>query len=336
MNKYQSNYIAADPVIEQPRADLIRHGDVIKLIDRTIDVYGQQQRAALQAVQGATVEGRGFLSDAAQVAQRRRTSALYLATYTGVSALTMGGLAFLAHVAAGVDGSLAIGGWMTATGGLTLLLAHLSHLKEFSHSPEGIARLLIDAQENVQLYGLESARVQIELEHEAERARQERAAREAERARQTAIDAEKRRQERIDESARQKREYWAAQAPQATEAAQTHAQRVTHVSAPIVESSPPEQAQEGDSWRSVLAGWMTELYTKEGAISETGTVKIRAPWSARAPWSDTDKAEMKRVALARRPALFETSGNGNLRLRIEVFATIEQAIAILTPRLTDD
>lgn len=332
MNKYQSNYIAADPVIEQPRADLIRHGDVIKLVDRTIDVYGQQQRAALQAVQGATVEGRGFLSDAAQVAQRRRTSALYLATYTGVSALTMGGLAFLAHVAAGVDGSLAIGGWMAATGGLTLLLSHLSHLKEFAHSPEGIARLLIDAQENVQLYGLETARVQIELEHEAERARQERATREAERARQMAIDAEKRRQERIDESARQKREYWAAQAPQE---AQTHVQGVTHVSAPIVESDPLEQAQEGDSWRSVLAGWITELYTKEGAISETGTVKIRAPWSARAPWSETDKAEMKRVALARRPALFETSGNGNLRLRIELFSTVEQAVAILTPRLTE-
>ena len=74
------NFVAADPTpvtVEPARADLVRRADVMQTVGRVIDAYEVQQRSLLDQVQGETTRG-GFLSDATQVAERRRTSRMYL------------------------------------------------------------------------------------------------------------------------------------------------------------------------------------------------------------------------------------------------------------------
>lgn len=98
-----ASFIAADTQptnapIEQ--ASLIRRADVMQAVGGVITAYQTQQRTLLDQVQGETVGGGGgFLSNAEQVMQRRKTSGMYLRQYMFVSALTMGGLAYLAFMA---------------------------------------------------------------------------------------------------------------------------------------------------------------------------------------------------------------------------------------------
>ena len=72
MNRYdtRANFIVADP----PRADLIRRSDVVSAVNGIVDLYSQQQKVALSTLQDETLQGRGFLSDGSQIAERRRTS----------------------------------------------------------------------------------------------------------------------------------------------------------------------------------------------------------------------------------------------------------------------
>ena len=105
-----NHFVAA----EQPPAtiDRIRRQDVMTTVGNIVDIYTEQQRAALASVQ-QDIGARGYLSDASAVAERRRTSRMYLVLYGTVAGITMGGLALVAWIA-GVSGTVAIAGWMFA------------------------------------------------------------------------------------------------------------------------------------------------------------------------------------------------------------------------------
>jgi len=70
-------FVAAD---QRPtpvdQTSLIRRNDVMQAVGGVIEAYKVQQSALLDSVTGETVQGRGFLSDAGQVAERRKTSRL--------------------------------------------------------------------------------------------------------------------------------------------------------------------------------------------------------------------------------------------------------------------
>ena len=102
------NYVDAEPGVAMPRADIIRRGDVVDQVGRLIDVYQEQQRAALATVQADATRG-GYLSDAGQVAERRRTSRMYLVTYGVISGMTMAGLVILAALAGALDTAAGFG-----------------------------------------------------------------------------------------------------------------------------------------------------------------------------------------------------------------------------------
>lgn len=344
-NRYDTNFVAPDAVtIEPTRTDLVRRQDVVQVVDRMIDGYMTQQRALLDQVQGEATHT-GFLSDANQVMERRKTSALYLLTYGLVSALTMGGLSWIAYLA-GIDGALAVGGWLAATGGLTLLLAHLSHRREFEFSPEGIAQRMIEAHWDIASYEAETRRKAIAWEHQADRQRQAAADRQAEYARQQAelriaeLDARRRNADaqraQGAHHADRFRVVMHTAPPQTAQEGQHGASTPTLVANDLeIDSGAPSPSTADTGWQTDLLAWLAGLY-EPGATTDAGIIKGRVPWAQRSSWTPADKAAAQRVCCTMRPALVVAAEGGRWRLRNEMFTDAGQALQVLTTRLTQD
>jgi hypothetical protein len=335
-NRYDQavNFVAAEPsiTIEPPRADLIRRQDVVQTVDRMIDGYLTQQRGLLDQVQGETTHS-GFLSGADQVRERRKTSGMYLTAYGMVSGLTMGGLAYLGTLA-GVEGAAALAVWMFGTGALTMLLTWVRHGDEFRHSPEGIARHLLDWHGSIAEYESETRRLSLQWEHDAEERRQAAQERAAEHGRQLA-------QLRVDELAERRRTIEAQRAQMYAESPQTlqggvgRTEAALQVSAFENDDATLTGGAVGDGWQAALVTWVASLYDA-GAITEGGIIKGRVPWAQRSSWLEADKREAQRVCCTLRPALIEQADGGRWRLRKEMFTDVDQALQVLTPRLIGD
>jgi hypothetical protein len=314
----ERNWVAA----EQPpaRIDTIRRSDVMTAIGSVVDLYTEQQREALRQVT-ADVGGRGYCSDAAAVAERRRTSRLYLILYGLVSSVTMGGLALVAWLA-GIDGALAVAGWMFATGATTLLLAWVRHGDEFAHSPEGIARHLADWHGSITQYQAETQRQIAMLDFAAEQQRI--VAADAER--RQAMELARLRSAEIAERNRmaeqQRRQYWEAWQPEAPAAV-----------VPVVPDVPAmnEQPTVGDAFAESFVAWVVGLY--DGGISDSGLIVSRVPWAARSAWAEPDKQRAKRLACNGRPALVEAVDGGRYRLRVELFPAASVAAEWVAQRV---
>ena len=328
------NFVTAMPdavTIEPARTDLVRRQDVVNVVDRMIDGYMTQQSALLDSVTGETVQGRGFLSDAGQVAERRKTSRLYLFYYTVIVGMVAGGLVMLAHGAGYLDAGGSFATWLALTGGLALLLGWKRHGDELVLTPESIALRVVDAHETVALYESETRRLAIEWEHGAEARRQAAQERAAEYARQQA-------QLRIDElDARRK----------AIEAQRSQADpyegrfRIVMgteqtATSEVIEdiSNHTMTTTNGDTsghWRDSLLVWLATLY-QPGVVTEAGVIRSMVPWSARSSWTEHDKASARRVMCEMRPALIVHDGN-RWRLRTEVISDVEQALQVVRQRL---
>lgn len=309
-----THYVEPDRPI-QPRAEIIRRQDVLDQVGGLLSIYQEQQRQALQVAQADATRG-GFLSDANTVAERRKLSRMYLLTYSGVSALTMGGVAYLAHLA-GTNGSLSLAGWMVGTGALTLVLVWTRHGDEFKHSPEGIARHLADWHGSIADYEARTRRKALQWEFAAEQSRQQAALAAADAGRQDA-------QLRIAELEARRR---LADTP-----------RMTHDASLVTfeEVAPrPSPVAPASTWQQDLATWLAGLYTDADAITEAGVIKGRTPWAQRSPWLDADKQAAKRVCCDLRPAIIESADGGRWRLRTEMFPNADIAVRLLSQRLAD-
>ena len=309
-----THYVEPDRPIA-PRAEIIRRQDIVDQVGGLLTIYQEQQRQALQIAQNDATRG-GFLSDANTVAERRKLSRMYLLTYSGVSALTMGGVAYLAALA-GTDGSLSLAGWMVGTGALTLVLVWTRHGDEFKHSPEGIARHLADWHGSIADYEARTRRKALQWEFEAEERRQQAALAAADAGRQDAqlriaeLDARRRLADR---------------------------QIAAHDASPVTldEAAPrPSPLAPAATWQQDLAVWLAGLYTDADAITEAGIIKGRTPWAQRSPWLDADKTAARRVCCDLRPAIIESADGGRWRLRTEMFPTADIAVRLLSQRLAD-
>ena len=344
------NFVAAvapDQVtIEPPRADLVRRQDVVQVVDRLVDGYMTQQGALLDQVRQEST-GNGYLSGADQVRERRRTSGMYLTAYGMVSGLTMGGLAYLGTLA-GMEGAAALAGWMFGTGALTMALAWVRHGDEFKHSPEGIARHLLDWHGSIAEYESETRRLSIQWEHDAEQRRQgaqERASADGRALAQLRVDelAERRRnieaqRTQADPYADRFRGQWGTEASQSAQEAPRRAENGLQVQSVDDDAETPTAGAppdgDGAGWRAALITWVAGLYSTPGAVTEGGVIRQRAPWAARSSWTEADKREAQRVCVSMRPALIEQVEGGRWRLRREMFADADQALYILSPRLS--
>ena len=89
----------------------------------------------------------------------------------------------------------------------------------------------------------------------------------------------------------------------------------------------------GATWQAMLVHWIASLY-EPGAVGEGGMIKGRVPWAARSSWLESDKAEARRVCCELRPRLIEPAAGGRWRLRVEMFATADEALQVLSQRLS--
>ncbi|HRA66396.1 MAG TPA: hypothetical protein PL187_10270 [Caldilinea sp.] len=336
-NRYDTglNYVVADqPPAPIDQTSLIRRNDVMQAVGGVIEAYRVQQSALLDSVTGETVQGRGFLSDAGQVAERRKTSRLYLLYYTFITGLVAAGLVLLAHGAGYLDAGGSFATWLALTGGLALLLGWKRHGDELVLTPESIALRVVDAHENVALYESETRRLAIEWEHSAEARRQAAQEKAAEYARQQA-------QLRIDElDARRKAiEAQRAQADpyegrfRVVMGTEPEPSKGTELAPHVVSEgdSTPLDTRIGGHWRDSLLVWIATLY-QPGIVTEAGVIRSMVPWSARSSWTEQDKAEARRIMCEMRPALIVHDGN-RWRLRTEVVSDVEQALQLVRQRL---
>lgn len=312
--QYRTNFVDAEPGVAMPRADIIRRGDVVDQVGRLIDVYQEQQRAALATVQADATRG-GYLSTADQVAERRKTSRLYLLTYAGVSALTMAGLVILAALAGALNTPASIAVWLTGTGIVTLVLAWVRHGNEFEHSPEGIARHVVNAHWDLSSYEAETRRLSLQWEYRAELRRQQAAA-------QAAADARAQAADRVREIEARR----AMQSERMMQQAETDNNYMAIAEPDAVAVT---------SWHDDLLTWVGELFATDG-MTATGVIKGRVPWSQRSEWSPADKEAARRVCCSLRPALIVQAEGGRWRWKLELADSAETALRILTPRLQAD
>ena len=332
-NRYDTglNYVVADqPPAPIDQTSLIRRNDVMQAVGGVIEAYRVQQSALLDSVTGETVQGRGFLSDAGQVAERRKTSRLYLLYYTFITGLVAAGMVLLAHGAGYLDAGGSFATWLALTGGLALLLGWKRHGDELVLTPESIALRVVDAHETVALYESETRRLAIEWEHSAEARRQAAQEKAAEYARQQA-------QLRIDElDARRKAiEAQRSQADpyegrfRVVMGTEPEPSKVTELATNHTMTTPNDDM--GGHWRDSLLVWIATLY-QPGIVTEAGVIRSMVPWSARSSWTEQDKAAARRVMCEMRPALIVHDGN-RWRLRTEVVSDVEQALQLVRQRL---
>ncbi len=333
----QRNFVAPDLVtVEPPRADLVRRGDVVDQVGRLIDVYQEQQRAALGAVQADVTRG-GYLSTAEAVAERRKVSKLYLGHYWRTSALTVGGLVLLAWSTGAVGSVPAVAAWLAGSGIIALVLAWVRHGDEFAHSPEGIARHLADWHGSIAQYESETRRLSLQWEFEAEERRQHAAELAAADARaQAALRIEELEQRRRTiEAQTERRRAWddaPERAPVAL-AGRGGAWGGAHDEIDLANALGGSTAvSAGASWQAALTAWVGGLYV-DGATVGAGVIRDRVPWAARSDWAAADKAQAKRVCCELKPALIVPSDGGRWRLRIEMFETADLALKVLAGRL---
>ena len=311
-----THYVPNEPA-PAPRAEIIRRQDVIDQVGSLLAIYQDQQRQAIQVAQENVRSG--FFDDASTVAERRKLSRMYLLTYSGVSALTIGGVAYLAALA-GADGGLSLAGWMVGTGALTLVLVWTRHGDEFKHSPTGLARHLADWHGSIADYEARTRRKALHWEFEAEQRRQQAAAVAAEAGRREAelriaeLDARRRLVSVQNDVLHARAEEPAL--PQHVPAADT----------------PPAALS---TWQQDLAVWVASLYDGE-AVTEAGIIKGRTPWSQRSSWLEADKQAARRACCDRKPALIVPADGGRWRLRTDMFPHADIAVRLLSQRLHDE
>ena len=334
----QRNFVsplpAAAPAVIAPRAEIIRREDVLEQQRALLATYSAQQAQLLHDVQ-QDVRGGGYVSSGELARERRATSAMYLALYGLCAGGAMGGLTLLGVAAIGMPATIAIASWLAGTALATIAMAWRRHGQELEHSPEGIARHLLDWHGEIAMLEAETRRDLLQREHDLALLDRQQAAQAAAAQRQLAIDlaaaqTAARRPQAVQMSAVSDPQ----QTPRATPVAlepphATHPHRHT-VDATALHTDPPTTSGEHASGHTALMEWAATLH--DGGLTADGIVLGRVPWSARSPWPAADKEHAARVCTRSRPVLFEQVAGGRWRVRQQVAGNSAQLLALLAQR----
>ena len=320
-----NTYVPNDPP-PAPRTDIVRRQDIIDQFGRIVDVYQDQQRNILGTVQTGTANQ--LFSSAGQVAERRRTSRMYLIFYGAVSGSAMAGLVIFAWRNGWSDGPGSFAFWLLGTALVTGVLAWRRHGQELELVPEAILRHIVDWYGWIAEYEAHSRRKAMRWEFEAEQRRAEAAEADNAHARQMA-------QLRIAEMESRQR----MQADRTTlDTPVAPAAQMAASAPPAVLPAPPNENSTDDSaptWQAVLLAFFAALYDRDSAgwinITDKGIITTQVPWSARAPLPAADKQRMLEIVRSR-PAVVEQGDGGRWRLRVELFSTAAGTVDLLSER----
>lgn len=325
------NFVTPGPPPVQtapPRADILRREDVLEVQRSLLATYGQQQAALLADVQQDVSSG-GYVSSAPLAAERRRTSAMYLLLYGGCAAGAMAGLTLLGTLAVGWQPLVAIATWLAGTALGTIAMAWRRHGQELEHSPEGIARHLLDWHGEIALFEAETRRQLLDREHEL-----------ALLDRQTAAAAAADSRRLAQQLSGSRRHQAPPTMPPTAFTAPTRNDITTAVPTPTTAHPEPPAAPTavdnaadgaGGNAGSAILQWAAALF--DGGLAADGVVLGRVPWAARSPWTAEDKSLAAAVCTRSRPILFVQSAGGRWRLRLEVAGNATQLLALLAQRL---
>jgi len=320
-----ATFVQPDPPPAQ-RTDIVRRQDIIDGFGRIVDVYQEQQRGIIGTVQQSTA-GQLF-SSAGQVAERRKTSRMYLLFYGTISGAAMAGIMLYAWRNGWSDGPTSLAFWLVGTALVTGAMAWRRHGQELDLVPEAILRHIVDWYGWIAEYEAHSRRKAMRWEFEAEQERQRAAEADNAHARQMA-------QLRISEMEERRRWH---EDRQTMDAAVAPVASIAANPAPARPESTPAQFSIDDStptWQAVLLTFVASLYERDAAgytnITDGGVIKTQVPWSARARLAPSDKQHMLNVVRSR-PAIVEQSDGGRWRLRVELFTTVEGTVDLLSQR----
>ncbi len=322
-----TTFVQPDPQPVQPqRTDIVKRQDIIDQFGRIVDVYQEQQRNLLGTVQQSNASG--LFSSAEQVAERRRTSRMYLLFYGSVSGAAMAGLMIFAWRNGWSDGPGAFAAWLVGTALVTGLLAWRRHGQELQLVPEAILRHIVDWYGWIAEYEAHTRRKAMRWEFEADERRAAAAAEANAHARSMA-------QLRIAEMETTSRT-WQDRATYDTPVAP--AAEMPASAPPAVPPAPPANISTDDSaptWQAVLLAFFAALYDRDSAgwlnITERGIITTQVPWSARAPLPAADKQRMLEI-VRHRPAIVEQGDGGRWRLKLELFSTAGDTVRVLSER----
>jgi hypothetical protein len=223
---------------------------------------------------------------------------------------------------------------MFGTGALTMALAWVRHGDEFRHSPEGIARHLLDWHGSIAEYESETRRLSLQWEHDAEARRQAAQEKAAEHGRQLAqlrvdeLDARR----RAIEAQRAQVDPYRMESPQNAIDGAGRTETALQVSSIADDADDAPDGATGDGWQAALVHWVAELYSTPGNVTDTGLIRAMVPWSARSPWLESDKAKAREVMCELRPALIVHDGN-RWRLRLDLVSDAAQALQVIAQRM---
>lgn len=306
---------ANDPTTVKPvETSLIRREDIVNGFGDLVKVYSDQQRRSIEGTivgfdEGPRAAGL-HLSSSDELAERRKTSRMYIVAQVVVIAL---GVAGAVWVAAPEDARLPV--WMLATGGFAAVVIWLQHRKELDFSPEALQsqrdwyefqiaeadvearKILLHAQADVyRLYG--------QADLEARQAQRQALDLEGKR-----IDAQLRRR---DEDRRQRWRDIVGETV-ASQPEEAGAPTVGETVVSTVETVAPTVATVDPTLALVLKT-VVELYDQVDPVNPL--IKSALPWSARSTsMSPTDKSRVADALGKLDPPLIELR-NGRYYLNV--------------------
>ena len=232
----------------------------------------------------------------------------------------------LGTLAVGWQPLVAIATWLAGTALGTIFMAWRRHGQELEHSPEGIARHLLDWHGEIALFEAETRRQLLDREHEL-----------ALLDRQTAAAAAADNRRLAQQLSGGRRHQAPPTMPAAAYTAPTRNDIAVAAPTPTTaQPEPPTAPTAADNTVDGTAGsailqWAAGLF--DGGLAADGVVLGRVPWAARSPWAAEDKTVAAAVCTRSRPILFVQSAGGRWRLRLEVAGNADQLLALLAQRL---
>ena len=145
-----------------PTAKPVNGADLLAAWRQMADAHTAAIPRQAQTIDGACdYSGRGSgLSSASELAERRKTSAMYLLSYAMMTGGTIAGLVGLAWLAGIVgDSAQAFAFWIAGTGLASLSLAAWQHRRELALTPESLEELRINGDYDVATVDAESRRI---------------------------------------------------------------------------------------------------------------------------------------------------------------------------------
>lgn len=344
-NRYnqEQNFIAADrPPAPIEQTSLIRRNDVMQAVGGVIEAYSAQQKSLLSHAQGEIIDayqtGGGRTSTAAELAERRKTARLYLMAQTMTTAITVGGIAYLAHLAGALDRPGALAVWMFGTGAISLVLIALQHRGEQTLTPEAIAHAEIAAQTEIAALDAESRQIIAQAYADAIRAGADADRLAAETRKQTAANDAARLtaqfDRRIDDRQRRRSAIFhaaevappPAYAPTVTETDPPTDLTVRETAPTVTETAAP--AASTDPTLTVLLTALATLY--ETVDPSNPLIKTALPWSARSTAIPPAQKEKITDLLDRlEPPLITQGAGGRYYLNVNDYSSARRTARIL-------